>query len=100
MKKDENCLLLVSWKEPTKSVEVNTGSTFNIINWFGLNANDSLASSANILANPYGTNFLNPDLRPITGSNALSNISFVDLGVQFSGSFRHWLKNPNCSEEI
>ena len=72
---------LVAGYQPTKSVEVNTGSTFNITNWFGLNANDSLASSANILVNPYGTNFLNPDLRPITGSNALSNISFVDLGI-------------------
>ena len=72
---------LVAGYLPTKSVEVNSGSSFNIINWFGLNANDSLASSSNILVNPYGTNFLNPDLRPITGSNALSNMSFVDLGL-------------------
>ena len=72
---------LVAGYQPTRSVEVNVGSTFNISNWFGLNANDSVASSANILVNPYGTNFLNPDLRPIVGSNALSNISYVDLGI-------------------
>lgn len=63
------------------SVERNATSTFDIISWFGVNHNDSLASSANILVDPYGNNFLNPDLRPAGSSIALSNYSFADAGI-------------------
>lgn len=45
------------------------------------NANDTLTSSANILVNPYGTNFLNPDFRPTPGSIALSGASFTTAAI-------------------
>jgi len=63
------------------SVERNATSTFNIAGWFGANYNDSLASSANILIDPYGNNFQNPDLRPAASSVALTNYSFADAGI-------------------
>jgi len=63
------------------SVERNAGSTFNVSTWFGLNSNDSIVSSANILIAPYGAtlnNYLSPDYRPTGTSVALNNISFAD----------------------
>jgi hypothetical protein len=69
---------LVAGFIPGNLTQVNTGSTFAINNWFFANSNDSLASSSNILINPYGANFLNPDLRPAANSIALTNYSFVD----------------------
>ena len=59
-----------------KVTEVNVGSTFNILSWFGANANDSLASTTGILVTPY--DFLNPDYRPAGASLALSNIDYTD----------------------
>ena len=64
-----------------KSVERNTGSTFNVSAWFGTNNNDSLTSSANILTDPYGANYLTPDFRPVSGSVALTNYSFSDNDI-------------------
>lgn len=68
---------------PTKSTEVNAGSTFDAHVWFGANSNDSLASSANILANPYGTgnDYISADFRPITNSPLLSNFMYTDAAI-------------------
>jgi hypothetical protein len=65
------------------SVERNAGSTFGISAWFGANNNDSIVSSSNILTLPYGVNntYLNPDFRPVAASIALSNMSFLDAGI-------------------
>ena len=58
----------------------NTGSTFNMWTNFTSNSNDSTACSTNLLTLPYGVggNYQTPDFRPIVGSAALSNVSFVD----------------------
>lgn len=61
------------------SVEKDAGSSFNIKSWYGLNNNDSIASSANILTTPY--NYLAPDYRPVSGSLALSNYAFNDASI-------------------
>jgi PKD repeat protein len=47
---------------------------------FTSNSNDSTACSTNLLTLPYGVggNYQTPDYRPIVGSAALSNVSFVD----------------------
>ncbi len=59
-----------------KTCERNSGSTFNIWNFFGTSMNDSLATTSGILVTPY--DYLAPDYRPAGGSPALSNISFSD----------------------
>jgi len=58
----------------------NTGSTFDMWMNFTSNSNDSTACSTNLLTLPYGVggNYQTPDFRPIVGSAALSNVSFVD----------------------
>jgi PKD repeat protein len=58
----------------------NTGSTFDMWTNFTSNSNDSTACSTNLLTLPYGVggNYQTPDYRPIVGSAALSNVSFVD----------------------
>ncbi len=66
------------------STERNSGSTFDVKTWFGANNNDSLASSANILVNPYGDNgdfITNVDFRPSNGSIALTNYAFTDAAL-------------------
>ncbi|MBL7912265.1 MAG: T9SS type A sorting domain-containing protein [Bacteroidia bacterium] len=58
--------------------------TFNVINtntFVAANYNDTLLSSANILTNPYGTNFLNADYRPSTNSIALTGASFTTAAI-------------------
>lgn len=60
---------------PANGFFVASGSTFNIKNFFGTNANDSLLSSANILTTPY--NYTAPDYRPASGSLALTGASFT-----------------------
>ncbi len=56
--------------------EVNSGSTFNITNWFNSNNNNVYTSTSGILTTPY--NYTAPDYRPATGSAALSNADFTD----------------------
>jgi PKD repeat protein len=58
--------------------ERNSGSTFPIWTWFGSNNNDSLASPAGILVNPYV--YLTPDYRP-AGAIALGNSNFTDATI-------------------
>ena len=53
----------------------NTSASFNIKQFFGTNANDSLTSSANILTTPY--NYTSPDYRPGASSIALTGASFA-----------------------
>ncbi len=62
-----------------KVTEVNVGSTFNITSWFATSLNDSVASTAGILVNPY--DYLNPDYRPAGASIALTNIDFTDVAL-------------------
>lgn len=59
-----------------KTCERNSGSSFNIWNFFGASMNDSLATTAGILVTPY--DYLAPDYRPAGASPALSNVSFSD----------------------
>ena len=61
------------------TTERNIGSTFTATAWFAANGNDSIASSASILVNPY--NYTAPDYRPASNSPALSNISFTDAAI-------------------
>ncbi len=58
-----------------KNLQVNAG-TFNIYNWYAGKSNDTLATTAGILVNPYVWN--TPDFRPATGSPALTGASFTD----------------------
>ena len=63
---------------PGKNCIVNTpstGSGLNLPVYFGAHGNDSLATSAGILVNPY--DYLNPDYRPAASSPAVSNYSFA-----------------------
>ncbi len=62
-----------------KNTERNSTSTYNMSAWYGAGMNDSVVSSAGILTTPY--DFYAPDYRPISGSLALSNISFIDAGI-------------------
>ncbi|NBY11369.1 MAG: T9SS C-terminal target domain-containing protein [Sphingobacteriia bacterium] len=61
------------------TTERNSGSTFTATAWFAANGNDSIASSASILVNPY--NYTTPDYRPTNNSPALSNVSFTDAAL-------------------
>lgn len=72
---------LVAGNAAGRVCEVNAGSTFDIWNWFGSRRNDSLVSTAGVLANPY--DFLNPDYRPCAGSPGLFNYNFND--TSFNG---------------
>ncbi len=71
--------------KPNFSVEKNSGSSFAIKSWYGLNNNDSISLSSGILVNPYGDNSgdfkTNLDFRPVTGSVALSNYAFNDSEI-------------------
>jgi hypothetical protein len=60
--------------------EVNSTSTFDASFWFGQSNNDSIASSADILTNPY--DYVNPDYRPASNSVALSGADFSELSVK------------------
>lgn len=71
---------IVAGYTTTKSVEVNTSSTFDIKTWFGTSSNDSIVSSSNILTTPY--NYLSPDYRPVSGSIALTNINSELVGLE------------------
>ena len=62
-----------------KNTERNSTSTYNMSAWYGAGMNDSVVSTAGILTTPY--DFYAPDYRPISGSLALSNISYTDAGI-------------------
>lgn len=65
------------------ATEVNGTSTFDAKSWFGANNNDSIASSASILVNPYGNSndYVSADFRPMAGSLALSDADFTDAAL-------------------
>ncbi len=69
---------IVAGTTTARVCERNTGSTFPIWTWFGSNNNDSLASPAGILVNPYV--YLTPDYRP-AGAIALGNSNFTDATI-------------------
>lgn len=63
-----------------KATEIGGTSTFTNINtWVAANANDTLLSSASILANPYS--WTAPDFRPSANSLALAGASFTDAAI-------------------
>lgn len=68
---------IVAGNTPGKVTEINTGSTFPIQTWFAAGMNDSIASTANILINPY--NYLTPDYRPAASSPLLTGSDFTGL---------------------
>ncbi len=70
---------IVAGNSNGKVCERNSGSTFNIWNWFSASMNDSLVSTAGILGTPY--DFLNPDYRPAASSIALSGSGFTDATI-------------------
>lgn len=66
-----------------KVCEINAGSTFNIWGWYGTTnpsgVNDSLASTAGILINPYPADYITGvDYRPDVSSPALTGGDFTD----------------------
>jgi hypothetical protein len=67
---------IIAGNQAGKVCEVNTGSTFEINDWFGQNSNDSLVSTDGILTTPY--NYLAPDYRPASASMALTGADFSD----------------------
>lgn len=69
---------IVAGTSTARVCERNVGSTFPIWTWFGSNNNDSLASPAGILVNPYV--YLTPDYRP-AGAIALGNSNFTDATI-------------------
>ncbi len=70
---------IVAGQNTGKATERNSTSTYNLSSWFGAGMNDSVVSSSGILTTPY--NYYTPDYRPISGSIALSNISYTDAGI-------------------
>ncbi|PBQ31779.1 hypothetical protein CNR22_08350 [Sphingobacteriaceae bacterium] len=69
-----------------KASEIGSSSTFTNINtWLATNANDTLLSSANILADPYVTGspllFTGRDFRPSANSIARAGASFTDAAI-------------------
>lgn len=70
---------LIAGNSTGKVTEKIASSTFNIVQWFATNSNDSLASTAGILVTPY--NYTSPDYRPAGSSPALSNYDFTDAVI-------------------
>lgn len=70
-----------------KTIVTTTANTNVNTTWFATQPNDSLITSAGLLSNPYGTNYLNPDYRPVctntllTGGANFSDPAFVAGGV-------------------
>lgn len=70
-----------------KTIVTNTANTVVNPTWFATQPNDSLITSAGLLSNPYGTNYLNPDYRPVctntllTGGANFSDPAFVAGGI-------------------
>ena len=77
--------ILAGITTPTKVLQVNTGSTFDIATWYAANNNTSVTSSAGILTNPYdatnATVYTGLDYRPATGSIAATGADFSDAAL-------------------
>ena len=74
--------ILAGITTPTKVLQVNTGSTFNIATWYAANNNTTVTSSAGLLTNPYNvtnaTIYTGLDYRPATGSIVATGADFSD----------------------
>ena len=72
--------ILAGITTPTKVLQVNTGSTFNIATWYAANNNTTVTSSAGLLTNPYNvtnaTIYTGLDYRPATGSIVATGADF------------------------
>lgn len=68
-----------------KTLQVNSGSTFNIATWYAANNNTTVASNAGLLTNPYNTSdatiYTGLDYRPATGSIAETGADFTDSNL-------------------
>ena len=74
--------ILAGIATPAKTLQVNTGSTFDITTWYNANNNTTVTASAGILTNPYdatnATVYTGLDYRPATGSIAATGADFSD----------------------
>jgi hypothetical protein len=74
--------ILAGIATPAKTLQVNTGSTFDITTWYNANNNTTVTASAGILTNPYdatnATTYTGLDYRPATSSIAASGADFSD----------------------
>ena len=72
--------ILAGITTPTKVLQVNSGSTFNIATWYAANNNTTVTSSAGLLTNPYNvtnaTIYTGLDYRPATGSIVATGADF------------------------
>jgi len=72
--------ILAGITTPSKVLQVNTGSTFNIATWYAANNNTTVTSSAGLLTNPYNatnaTIYTGLDYRPATGSIVATGADF------------------------
>ncbi|MEC4004049.1 T9SS type A sorting domain-containing protein, partial [Flavobacterium sp. SUN052] len=68
-----------------KTLQVNTGSTFDITTWYNANNNTTVSTNANILTAPYNvtsaTIYTGLDYRPATGSIAATGADFSDSSL-------------------
>ena len=68
-----------------KTLQVNTGSTFDIATWYAANNNTTVTSNTGLLTNPYdvtnATTYTGLDYRPATSSIVASGADFSDINL-------------------
>jgi len=76
-----------------KTLQVNSGSTFDITTWYNSNNNTTVASNAGLLTLPYdasnATIYTGLDYRPATASILLSGADFTDIGTLGTPTFEN-----------
>ena len=74
-----------------KTLQVNTGSTFDIASWYNANNNTTVSSNAGLLTNPYdasnATTYTGLDYRPSTSSIAATGADFSDINTLATPAF-------------
>ena len=78
-----------------KTLQVNTGSTFDITTWYNSNNNTTVSTNANILTNPYNTSnalvYTGLDYRPASGSIAATGADFTDSNLSGSLVYTYYV---------
>lgn len=104
-----NVIATTSGVTPKTIVTTTANTVFNTT-WYSSQPNDSLITSAGLLSNPYGTNYLNPDYRPVctntllTGGANFGDPAFVAGGILGVNEFDNSTKlvglypNPSTGE--
>ena len=76
-----------------KTLQVNTGSTFDIVSWYNANNNTTVSSNAGLLTNPYdasnATTYTGLDYRPSTSSIAATGADFSDINTLATPAFEN-----------